>query len=88
LKWLQTNNPIYCNIFIDPTWLHDLPQNDVPQQLLVIVQQKENNEVAMRECELYVVNEEETALMREDNVKDKGNFKLSLRGKKKKWIYI
>jgi hypothetical protein len=80
LKWLQTNNSIYHDIVIDPTQLHDLPQNYVPQQLLVIVQWKEDDEVAMTEHELYVVNEEKTVLMREDNVEDERNFKLSLRG--------
>jgi hypothetical protein len=37
LMWLHCNNPIYADINVDRNWLEDLPEDDVPEELLLIV---------------------------------------------------
>jgi hypothetical protein len=54
LSWLQEHNPIYADIQIDGIRLQELPEDDVPQELLTIVRREEDDELAERERESYV----------------------------------
>ena len=58
MKWLHDNNPIYGDIVIDHTRLNDLPVDDVPDELLAVIRQENDDDVAVRERESYLVNEE------------------------------
>lgn len=57
LVWLQKNNPIYADIHIDGGRLKELPENDVPEELLMVVQQEDDDEVAEKERESYVARD-------------------------------
>jgi hypothetical protein len=57
LSWLQIHNPIYADIHIDQERLESLPEDDVPEELLAVVRQVEDDEVAEKERESYVVDE-------------------------------
>ena len=59
LKWLHENNPIYGDIVIDPVQVNDLPEDDIPDELLAVIQRENDDDVASREHESYLVNEEE-----------------------------
>ena len=71
MKWLHDNNPIYGDIVIDPVWVNDLPEDDIPDELLVVIQQENDDDIATRERESYLVNEEEAVTVMNDvNVND------------------
>jgi hypothetical protein len=54
LIWLKRHNPIYADVVIDESRLQELPENDVPDELLAIVRHEENDEVAEKERESYL----------------------------------
>ena len=54
LVWLQRNNPIYANIRIDTDRLLELPEDNVPQELLTIVRLEKDGELAEKERESYI----------------------------------
>ena len=54
LRWLQIHNPIYADIQIDERQLMELPDDDMPEQLLAVVHQEEDDEMAEKEQESYV----------------------------------
>jgi hypothetical protein len=54
LTWLQKHNPIYADICIDRERLEDLPEDDVPEELLTVVRQEDDDEVAEKERESYL----------------------------------
>jgi hypothetical protein len=54
LSWLQRHNPIYADIIIDRSRLDDLPEDDVPEELLTIVRHEEDDVLAEKERESYV----------------------------------
>ena len=56
LVWLRNHNPIYADIMIDGDRLQELPTDDVPDELLSVVQQEKDDEIAERERESYLVN--------------------------------
>ena len=60
LKWLWKNNPIYEDIVIDSSRLEELPIDDIPETLLAIVRQEEDDEIVERERETYVESDMET----------------------------
>ena len=37
LKWLHNNNPIYGDIVINPIQVNDLPEDDIPDELLAVI---------------------------------------------------
>ena len=77
LLWLQNHNPIYADIQIDGIRLSELPEDDVPQELLMVVRQEEDEEIAEKECESYVAAEFGSGTeddMREVNEVDKGKL--------------
>ena len=53
LSWLQCNNPIYADIRIDRERLEELPDDDVPNELLSIVRHEKDEELAEKERESY-----------------------------------
>ena len=57
LVWLRNHNPIYADIHIDGSQLECLPEDDVPEELLTIVWQERDDEVAKREQESYLAGE-------------------------------
>ena len=56
LLWLRRHNPIYTDICVDGDRLSELPEDDIPGELLSIVRQEEDDKVAERERESYVVD--------------------------------
>jgi hypothetical protein len=54
LVWLRSYNPIYADINIDSSRLDSLPEDDVPEELLTIVRQENDDEVVEREEESYL----------------------------------
>lgn len=78
LLWLRSHNPIYGDIEIDNVRLEELPEDDVPQELLSVVRQEEDEEMAEKERESYVAAEfefEGDDDMREDNEAVNGKLK-------------
>lgn len=59
LAWLRGNNPLYEDIVIDPSRLEELPEDDLPDALMAVIRQEEDDEVAERERASYVINEME-----------------------------
>lgn len=60
LSWLKKNNPkYYGNITIDPNRLAQLPENDVPPEILSIVRQSTDTGMIDQESAGYVPVEEE-----------------------------
>ena len=60
LVWLQKNNPIYGDIHIDEKRVEELPVDDVPEELLAVVQQEDNEELAQKERESYLAFEDDS----------------------------
>ncbi|KAG9310598.1 hypothetical protein JVU11DRAFT_9161 [Chiua virens] len=54
LCWLQINNPFYNNIRISGERVNALPEDDVPEELLAIIRQEGDANIAVRESESYV----------------------------------
>jgi hypothetical protein len=55
LLWLKNHNLIYGDIRIDKNWLDELPEDDVPEELLTVIRQGEDDELAEKEWELYLL---------------------------------
>jgi hypothetical protein len=67
--WLHENNPIYNNINVDRDWLEDLPEDNVPTELLSIMREGDKKDLLEREQGSYVnldVNSEHTKVTNED----------------------
>ena len=59
LVWLQKNNPIYGDIHIDGKRVEELPVDDVPEELLAVVRQEDDEELAQKERESYLAFEDD-----------------------------
>ena len=59
LMWLKAHNPIYADICVDEERLNELPDDDIPQELLSIIRQEEDDEIVKREKESYVTENDE-----------------------------
>ena len=57
LVWLKHHNPVYGDICIDDGRLKELPEDDVPEELLMVVRQEYDDEVAVNERESYLTTE-------------------------------
>jgi hypothetical protein len=57
LIWLKMNNPIYEDIQIDAHQLTELPEDDVPEELLTIIRWEEDDKIVEEERESYLVVE-------------------------------
>lgn len=69
LVWLQRNNPIYADIQIDGNRLKELPEDDVPEELLAIVRREEDDEIVEKERESYLFHDTDGARRdEEDNI--------------------
>jgi hypothetical protein len=54
LLWLRNHNPIYADISIDSDRLEELPEDGVPQELLMVIRHEEDEELAEKERESYL----------------------------------
>lgn len=54
LIWLRNNNPIYADIQIDMKRLQELPDDDVPEEVLSIVRHEDDDEIIEKERESYL----------------------------------
>ena len=59
LVWLQSHNPIYTDIKIDENRMRELPEDDVPDELLTIIRQEKDDELVEREKESYLLADDE-----------------------------
>ena len=59
LVWLQSHNPIYADIKIDENRMRELPEDDVPDELLTIIRQEKDDELVEREKESYLLADDE-----------------------------
>ena len=59
LVWLQRHNPIYADIKIDEGRLRELPEDDVPDELLTVIRQEKDDELVEKEKESYLLADEE-----------------------------
>ena len=59
LQWLKENNPIYADIEISEERLQELPENDIPDELLSIARFSEDIGAVYREQDGYVPSQEE-----------------------------
>lgn len=57
LKWLKANNPLYGNIQISQDLLAHLPEDEVPEEIILIVWHEVNDDIAVRESKGYVPND-------------------------------
>jgi hypothetical protein len=58
LTWLRIHNPIYSDIQIDQDRLKELPENDMPEELLSIIRQERDDDVVEVEGESYLFSED------------------------------
>ena len=54
LTWLQGNNPLYADIHVDRRRLEELPDDDVPNELLSVVRVGDDEELIEKEWESYL----------------------------------
>ena len=54
LIWLQKNNPIYMDIQIDSDRLNGLPEDDIPEDLLLIICREDDDKIVEKKRESYV----------------------------------
>jgi hypothetical protein len=54
LRWLKENNPYYNNILIDDSRLATLPEDGVPEEILHLVRQEQDELNIARENDTYV----------------------------------
>ncbi|KIL55393.1 hypothetical protein M378DRAFT_188670 [Amanita muscaria Koide BX008] len=54
LRWLITNNPLYQKFTLDQERLAELPEDDVPIEILAIVRQEPDSSVLAEEADSYV----------------------------------
>ena len=59
LVWLQSHNPIYADIKIDENRMRELPEDNVPDELLTIIRQEKDDELVEREKESYLLADDE-----------------------------
>ena len=59
LVWLQRHNPIYADIKIDRSRLRELPEDDVPDELLSVIRQEKDDELVEKEKESYLLTVDE-----------------------------
>jgi len=59
LQWLKANNPIYADIEISEDRLQELPEDDIPDEIISIVRFSEDIEAVYREHDGYVPSQEE-----------------------------
>jgi hypothetical protein len=59
LHWLKDNNPYYSEIQIDDNRLADLPEDDVPHELLSVVREERDEINIARENDNYIPEENE-----------------------------
>lgn len=55
LVWLKNHNPIYGDIKIDENRLKELPEDDIPDELLTVIRQERDDEIAEKERESYLL---------------------------------
>ena len=58
LLWLKNNNSIYADIKIDQCRLSELPEDDIPDELLAVIHQEEDETLADKERESYIVEDD------------------------------
>ena len=58
LLWLKNNNSIYADIKIDQCRLSELPEDDIPDELLAVIRQEEDETLADKERESYIVEDD------------------------------
>lgn len=58
LEWLKENNPLYANITISSSRLAQLPEDDVPFELLAISKQSTDVDTLYAEQDGYVPSQE------------------------------
>jgi hypothetical protein len=51
--WLRCNNPIYVDIDVDRNRLEDLPEDNIPEELLSIVKEGDSKDLSVTEPDLY-----------------------------------
>lgn len=54
LLWLKNHNPLYGDITISMERLVDLPEDDVPSDIMAIIRHENDENVALRESEGYI----------------------------------
>lgn len=54
LMWLRRNNPIYADINVDRHRLDDLPEDDVPEELILVMREGDDEELLEKERESYL----------------------------------
>ena len=59
LAWLRVHNPIYGDIEIDEDRLKELPEDDVPEELLTVIRRENDDELAEKERESYLLADDE-----------------------------
>ena len=55
LVWLKNHNPIYGDIKIDENRLKELPEDNIPDELLTVIRQERDDEIAEKERESYLL---------------------------------
>ena len=59
LVWLQSHNPIYADIKIDEGRLRELPDDDVPDEIMGVIRQEKDDELVEKEKESYLLADDE-----------------------------
>jgi hypothetical protein len=52
LMWLHQNNLIFADIIIAKTWLDKLPEDDIPEELLSVIREGEDEDLLVTEQDL------------------------------------
>lgn len=58
LVWLKVHNEMYADVIILSECLQDLPEDDIPVEILATIRHEENDDIARKEQEGYVPVEE------------------------------
>ena len=53
--WLKQKNPIYGDINVDRHQLEELPENNIPKELLSVVKEGDDEESLEKERESYLI---------------------------------
>jgi hypothetical protein len=59
LRWLKEHNPYYSDITIDDSCLESLPEDDVPEEILHVVRQEQDELNIARENDTYIPEDTE-----------------------------
>lgn len=54
MLWLRGNNPIYFDINVDNDRLEELPEDDVPKELLSVIREGDDEDLLEKERESYL----------------------------------